>query len=66
MPETTEMLPIFKLYSIEQLAERLHRSEAYLIGIKAGHYPARPQFRSLCAGILNRPLDELFGAEAGE
>lgn len=59
----TEMLPLFKDYTIDDLHERTGYSEAYLVDIKQHPEKARPQFRRMVTKLLNRPLAELFGPE---
>ena len=55
--------PIFRDYTIEELAERLGDTEVYLAQMKAGQKPIRPKFINAACGILNRTRAELFGEE---
>ena len=52
--------PIFKQYSLYELATRLNRSETTLFWLKNGYKPCGPQFRHMAAAILNQPVDSLF------
>ena len=54
-------LPIFKLYTIEQLNSLTGYSEVYLLDIKRGRHQANARFRLVCTRILQRPEAVLFG-----
>lgn len=61
MPETTSQYPIFKDYTISDLANLLPYGEAYLVDIKRGHQPLRRRFKLTACGILRKTEQELFG-----
>ena len=60
---TTQVAPIFKEYSIEELSRRLDVGEYYIVEMKRGDKPIRPKFRNKAAAILNRSIADLFGEE---
>ena len=71
--ETAERLPLFRIYTIDELNEMTGYSKAYLVDIEAHPNKANPQFRRMVTRIIKRPEAELFGpatdadgAEAGE
>ena len=63
MPELKSVLPIFEKFSIGELAERLGYTESYLVMLKDGYRKPPRRFKLTAAGILNRPVAELFGPE---
>lgn len=56
-------LPIFTLYTLEQLARLLGYSESYLLSVKLGNHPLRERFRSNASKILPESEETLFGEE---
>ena len=53
--------PLFRFYTLEDLAEQTGYSEVYLLDIKRGKQKARKRFRKVCVAILKRSSEELFG-----
>ena len=53
--------PLFRLYTVEDLADETGYSEVYLLDIKRGKQIARKRFRNNCVRILKRSDAELFG-----
>jgi len=52
--------PIFKLYPLEVLADRLDYSLEVLVAVKRGNRPASKTFRRLAIAVFQRPEAELF------
>jgi hypothetical protein len=52
--------PIFDTHTIDALEERLSRAASYLVKIRDGQVPARPDFRSQASAILGLPEEVLF------
>ena len=57
------MHPLFKKYTISDLAERTPYGEAYLVNIKLGHERATGKFRRTVSLILGEPEGDLFVSE---
>jgi hypothetical protein len=53
--------PMFKLFPLEELARRLDRSLATLIGMQNSPDIIGPRFQRMAATILGHTVDELFG-----
>ena len=58
MQPKVAMLPLF-----QELHKRLGYSEWYLVDLKSGHRPPTRRFKLTASGILNRPVEDLFGGE---
>ena len=61
MQPKVAMLPLFQEYSLDELHKRLGYSEWYLVDLKSGHRPPTRRFKLTASGILNRPVEDLFG-----
>ena len=61
MTNAQKPIPIFEMYTIQELHERLGHSERYLLDIRDGNKSLNPRFRLTAAGILNQTQKELFG-----
>ena len=55
--------PLFKNYSLSELADRLPYRESYLLEIKMGRVRPTDRFRATATGILNMTNEALFGSE---
>ena len=55
--------PVFRAYTVSELAERTGYSEEYLCHVRAGRHPAGPRFRTVMVHCLKRTEEELFNGE---
>lgn len=53
--------PIFEMYSITELAEKLPYSEMYLVRLKTMPWEIRPRFKQTASAVLGKTVEELFG-----
>lgn len=60
---TRATVPLFQLFSIEQLTQLTPYSESYLDALLDSRQPIRPRFRRVVSRILGRPESELFSPE---
>ena len=58
--------PIFELYSLEFLVEKLQRAEEYLVRLKYNRKSCGPKFRHHASNCLRRPESELFMEEKAD
>ena len=56
-------IPLFELFTLDELHKRLGYSFDYLIELMNGRKPLNERFRLNASGILNRPEAELFGTQ---
>jgi len=56
-------MPLFRLYTVSELAELTPYKESYLLRVKEGRTPLNWRFRETVAKILRRSEVELFGED---
>ena len=56
-------IPLFRLYSISELAELTPYKESYLLRVREGRTSLNWRFRETVAKILRRSEVELFGED---
>ena len=63
MPSTDSALPIFHLYTIEELSQRLGYKKSTLVQLEDGYAEPTDRFKFTAAAILNRSIVDLFGPQ---
>jgi len=62
-PANKPWLPIFELFTIDQLMVKLDYSRSLLQQVRSGRFAVSPKFRRQAVKILKRTERELFGKE---
>lgn len=59
-------IPMFRLFSDEQLKELTGYSLVYLYDLRTGRQPIRPHFKNVVSRILGMSAEKLFGPDGAE
>ena len=57
---TIKDIPLFRLHTVSEIAEKARYAEGYVVSVKLGRKPLTEEFKFRCALALGKPEAELF------